>query len=158
MTCQVLFLLDLVVDFIEDTSLTFDGNQQPAGRSYFQTASTIPIDDWLDATDGGQGPGSNQPACWAIASGGKAGTPNTTQNFLLFTQYTVYFNFCDSGCSLSNLRCYCLLGDQVTYDLGQDYFGFEGTKYGNWYSFLSVVVTHLLVGAVLHGIQLAIHQ
>ena len=120
--------------FIEDTSLTFDGNQQPGGRSYFQTASTIPIDDWLDATDGGQGPGSNQPACWAIASGGKAGTPNTSQNLILGTQYTAYYNFCDSGCSLANLRCYCLLGDQVTYDLSQDYFGFEGTEYANYFS------------------------
>ena len=120
--------------FIEDTSLTFDGNQQPGGRSYFQTASTIPIDDWLDATDGGQGPGSNQPACWAIASGGKAGTPNTSQNLILGTQYTAYYNFCDSGCSLANLRCYCLLGDQVSYDLSQDYFGFEGTEYANYFS------------------------
>ena len=40
--------------FIEDTSLTFDGNQQP-GADLISIASTIPIDDWLDATDGGQG-------------------------------------------------------------------------------------------------------
>ena len=120
--------------FVEDTSLTFDGNQQPAGQNYFQTASTIPIDDWLDATDLGEGPGSNQPACWAIASGGKAGTPNTSQNLVLGTQYTVYYNFCDGGCDLSSLRCYCLLGDQVSYDLSDTYFGFTGTKYANYFS------------------------
>ena len=69
-----------------------------------------------------------------VASGGKAGTPNTSQNLILGTQYTVYYNFCDSGCSLANLRCYCLLGDQVSYDLSQDYFGFEGTEYANYFS------------------------
>ena len=120
--------------FIEDTSLTFDGNDQPGGQSYFQTASTISVDDWLDATEAGEGPGSNQPACWAIASGAKAGTPNTSQNLVLGTQYTVYFNFCDSGCSLANLRCYCLLGDEVEYDLDDSHFGFQGTRYANYFS------------------------
>jgi len=123
--------------FIEDTNLTFDGNDQPGGRSYFQTASTIPVSEWLDATDGGQGPGSNQPACWAIASGGKSGTPNTSQSFLIGTQYTVYYNFCDNGCSLANLRCYCLLGDEVQYDLQNNYFGFDGTEYANYFSFFT---------------------
>ena len=120
--------------FTEDTSLTFDGNQQPGGTNYFQTASTIPIDEFLAATDAGQGPGSNQPACWAIASGGKAGTPNSSQNLVLGTQYTVYYNFCDSGCNLNNLRCYCLLSDSVSYDLQNSYFGFDGTKFANYFS------------------------
>ena len=120
--------------FVEDTSLTFDGNQQPGGTNYFQTASTIPIEVFLDATDSGEGSGSNQPACWAIASGGKAGTPNTSQNLVLGTQYTVYYNFCDSGCDLSSLRCYCLLKDSVTFDLQDSYFGFDGTKFANYFS------------------------
>lgn len=120
--------------FVEDTSLTFDGNQQPGGTNYFQTASTIPIDEFLQATDNGEGPGSNQPACWAIASGNKAGTPNSSQNLVLGTQYTVYYNFCDSGCDLNNLRCYCLLTDGVNYDLQDTYFGFDGTTYANYFS------------------------
>lgn len=122
--------------FAEDTSLTFDGNQQPAGTNYFQTGSTIPIDDFLAATDVGEGPGSNQPACWAIASGGKAGTPNTAQNLLVGTQYTVYYNFCDTGCDLNSLRCYCLLSDSVNYDLQNSFFGFDGTKFANYFSTL----------------------
>ena len=120
--------------FTEDTTLTFDGNQQPAGQNYFQTASTVDVDAWLAATDAGQGPGSNQPACWAIASGGKAGTPNTSQNLVLGTQYTVYYNFCDSGCNINDLGCYCLLADQTSWDLSQSYFGHDGTRYANYFS------------------------
>ena len=85
----------------KDTSLTFDGNQQPGGTNYFQTSSTIPIDEFLAATDNGEGPGSNQPACWAIASGNKAGTPNTSQNLVFLRAFvgpfTTFFNLVKSN-------------------------------------------------------------
>jgi hypothetical protein len=116
------------------------GQDLAFGTNNFQNASTIDINDWLNATKYNEGglsnssPGSNQPACWAIASGTKANTPDDINivplppPLLLGSQVITYNNFCRSGCELSNLRCYCLLNNSVSYDLANDWFGFPGTR------------------------------
>jgi hypothetical protein len=134
--------------YTEDTTLTGGTNDTPTGTTYFDTASTIDVSKWLDATKyggggGGGSAGSNQPACWAIASGTLSGTATPTTQVITpipfpITQYTVYFNFCDSGCSFSSLKCYCLLANGVTYDLSQNWFGFDGTRFQNYQSGLGI--------------------
>jgi len=116
------------------------GQDIAQGVQSFQNASTVNIDDWLNATKYSEGglsngaPGSNQPACWAIASGEKANTPDNQiivplpPPLFLGSQLTAYSNFCRTGCSLSNLRCYCLIKSQYSYSLGEDWFGFPGTR------------------------------
>jgi hypothetical protein len=126
--------------YTEDTSLTGGENDLPAGINYFRTASTIDVEAWLNATKASSptnsSPGSGQPACWAIASGSLAGTQKSSQQLLSpipfpIFQVTQRWGWCDSGCSLSNLRCYCLLTNSVSYQLSQDWFGITGTRYSN---------------------------
>lgn len=132
--------------FQEDPNLTDDGNDTPAGVNYFKTATTIDVQAWLDATKAespnNSAPGSGQPACWAIASGGLAGTSiqDSGINLIIpvppFIVYEVVqrYNFCSTGCSLSQLRCYCLLRDSVTYELEKDWFGIPGTRFSDYSS------------------------
>lgn len=126
--------------YTEDTSLTGGENDLPAGINYFRTASTIDVEAWLNATKAtnpnNNQPGSGQPACWAIASGSLAGTQKSSQQLLspipvIINQVTQRWGWCDSGCSLNSLRCYCLLKDSVSYELQNDWFGITGTRYSN---------------------------
>ena len=132
--------------FQEDPNLIDDGNDTPAGITYFKTATTINVEKWLDATKaespGNSAPGSGQPACWALASGSQAGTTIQSSgiNLILpvppFIVYEIIqrYNFCSTGCSLSQLRCYCLLKDSVTYDLEKDWFGIPGMRSSDYAS------------------------
>lgn len=116
------------------------GQDLAFGTNSFQNATTINITDWLNATKYSEGglsnnaAGSNQPACWAIASGTKSNTLDSVTivplppPLFLGSQVVTYNNFCRSGCDLSNLRCYCLLNSAVQYDLANDWFGFPGTR------------------------------
>ena len=108
--------------------------QDLAGSSNsFNTASTINIDAWLAATTYNEGgllngyPGSNQPACWAIASGTKKNQQDEKLFLVIGFRITAYTNFCRSGCDLSNLKCYCLLKTPVPYSLKDNWFGNDGT-------------------------------
>ena len=134
--------------YTEDTSLTGGENDFPNGINYFKTASTIDVEAWLNATKAtnpnNNSPGSGQPACWAIASGNLAGTQKSSQILIapLFPafiyQVTHRWGWCDSGCSLANLRCYCLLTNSVTYALQLDWFGITGARYNNSLSSLGI--------------------
>ena len=129
--------------FENDPSLTDTGNDVPIGINFFKTASTIDIDAWLDATKStapaNNSPGSGQPACWAIASGTLAGEEVQDVNtFLTFAEYISRYNQCESGCSITNLRCYCLLKDSVDYELDKDWFGIEGTRINEGQTFFSL--------------------
>jgi hypothetical protein len=123
--------------FTVDPNLTGGENDVPTGINYFKTASTVDVQGWLDNTKASSPsnstPGSGQPACWAIASGNLAGTEKSDVNLItplpvIINEVNQYYNFCDTGCSLSNLRCFCLLNEPVKYDLEQDWFGIEGTR------------------------------
>lgn len=117
-----------------------NGQDLAGSTNSFSTASTININDWLNATTYNDGtttnssPGSNQPACWAIASGTQANIQDGQQFFLLFNLITAYRNFCKADgssnpCGLDKLRYYCLLTSPVTYALQNTYFTHPGTKY-----------------------------
>lgn len=127
--------------FEDDPSLTDTGNDIPQGINYFKTASTIDVQAWLDATKASgpsnSTPGSGQPACWAIASGTLKGSEIQDVNPAVVASEVIQrYNFCNTGCELSTLKCYCLLKDSVNYDLTQDWFGIEGTRYNDYTDFL----------------------
>ena len=126
--------------FYEDPNLGSGTNSTPNEINYFKTASTIDVEAWLEATKAtgpsNSAPGSGQPACWAIASGTLAGTQKSSQQLLsplpvIINQVTHRWGWCDTGCSLNNLRCYCLLTNQVVYELEKDWFGITGTRFNN---------------------------
>ncbi len=143
---------------IKPKSLPASGQDTSAGTNSYQNASTINITDWLNATKYDEGglsnttPGSNQPACWAIASGTKSGQPDEITivplppPLFLGSAVETYNNFCRSGCELSNLRCYCLLNQTVTYSLKEDWFGFPGTRIKNFIDSLIGCVPNLFDG------------
>ena len=123
--------------FADDPNLVDDGNDKPIGVNYFLSASTVDVTEWLDATKASgptnNSPGSGQPACWAIASGSLAGSEIQDQNLnlpfpIIVNEVIQRFNFCNTGCSISTLRCYCLLKDSVSYELEKDWFGITGTR------------------------------
>ena len=134
------------------------GQDLAFGTNNFQNASTINLNDWLNATKYSEGglsnnsPGSNQPACWAIASGTKAAKQDDVfivplpPPLVLGSKVETYNNFCRSGCELTNLRCYCLLSSNVTYSLQQDWFGFPGTRQRNYIDSLIGCVIDLFDG------------
>jgi hypothetical protein len=126
--------------FIEDPNLPSGVNGTANEINYFKSASTIDVEAWLDATKASgpnnDEPGSGQPACWAIASGTLSGTQKSSQQLLsplpvVINQVTHRWGWCDTGCSLANLRCYCLLTNDVNYDLEKDWFGITGTRFNN---------------------------
>lgn len=133
--------IGLTGGFADDPNLIDDGNDTPIGTNYFLTSSTIDVTQWLDNTKASgpsnNSPGSGQPACWAIASGALAGSEIQDQNLNLVFPVVVNeviqrFNFCNTGCSLSTLRCYCLLKDSVSYELEKDWFGITGTRFSDY--------------------------
>jgi len=123
-----------------------NGQDLAGSVNSYRTGTTINIDDWLNATryDNTGPPGSNQPACWAIASGSKAGTPDDILFLIIGSQIKAYRNFCREGCSLSSLRCYCLLTQNITYQLHLDYFNHPGTKYAIFSSAFGICGLELL--------------
>ena len=85
------------------------------------TASTVPIQSWMDNTkypngSSSEGPGTNQPPCWAMASGI---TSRSEQIYTSTGFETVYSNYCYDlkGTAANQLRYYCLLNVGTTFDL-----------------------------------------
>jgi hypothetical protein len=119
---------------VKPAKAPISGQDLAGSTNSFDTASTINIDDWLGATTYNEGgltntaPGSNQPACWAIASGTKSGQQDGQFFLLIGVRISAYTNFCRSGCELSSLRCYCLLKNDTSYALQNDWFGNDGTR------------------------------
>jgi len=99
-----------------------DTEARSQGVGYRFAATTIPIDDWLDNTqypNGGstEGAGTNQPPCWAIASG-QTSRSNPIDTNIGFE--VVYSNYCydlsGSG-GLNTLRYQCLLTQSTDFSL-----------------------------------------
>jgi hypothetical protein len=144
---------------IKPKTLPASGQDTASGVNSFANATTINLNDWLNATKYNSGglsnsnPGSNQPACWAIASGTKANTPDSVlvvplpPPLFLGSQLTAYTGFCRSGCDLTTLRCYCLLNNAVSYDLANNWFGFQGTQIKRYVDSLIGCVPDLFFGA-----------
>ena len=110
-------------------------NDEPRsqGIGWRTTATTIPIDDWLDNTQySNEGPGTNQMPCWAIASG--LGAPSQLVQgtfFGLSFSEVIYYNWChDSRGStgLSTFRYNCLLTSPTQFDLQEVDFA-QGPRY-----------------------------
>jgi len=94
---------------------------QPQGQGARNVASTVPISSWLDNTKyGSNGPGTNQPPCWAIASGALAGGIAPPVQTPFPGSEVVYFNLCynlsGSG-GLNAFRYYCLLTSNTGFNL-----------------------------------------
>lgn len=103
---------------IKTTNETSEPQAQGIG-SYF-TATTVPIGDWMNATqyNNSEGAGTNQPACWAIASGVYSGgyLPNVQNPFP--GAEVVYYNMCfdlPSPGGLNTLRYNCLLTSSTSF-------------------------------------------
>lgn len=99
-----------------------DTEARANGVGYRFAATTIPIADWLDNTqypNGGstEGAGTNQPPCWAIASG-QTSRSNQVDTNLGFE--VVYSNYCydlsGSG-GLNTMRYQCLLTQSTDFSL-----------------------------------------
>ena len=79
---------------------TSTNNPQPGGGMGRRNASTIPIQDWLDATVNSSGhPGSGQEQCRTVrwVPAGAVGETITTQSFFLGSQQTIYWGHCIIG-------------------------------------------------------------
>jgi len=101
-------------------------SQGPGSRN---VASTVPIQTWLNNTgynNNAQGPGTNQPACWAIASGQQAaGYQNNGVETNLGFEVN-YYNLCydaEPPTGLNSFRYYCLLTSSTGFNLGNILFG-----------------------------------
>ena len=100
-------------------------NAQSQGIGSYYNATTIPIQEWLDETrynnDQSLAPGTNQPPCWAIASGATALNPSdAVQGNFGFE--VVYSNYCydlRGAGGLNAMRYYCLLNQNVNFNLSQ---------------------------------------
>jgi hypothetical protein len=113
------------------------------GICYYKVATTVNIQNWLVATThpNASTPGSNQPACWAVASNvaaiAETGTQNPQTETVLvdiFEKYT--FNVCwnDGSSIFPDLRYNCLLTGDVVYQIGAyDYFGRRGEVRRKWW-------------------------
>ena len=114
------------------TTNEMTGDARPFGQGFRRTASTIPIQLWMDNTTYDNNPdnlpGTNQQPCWAIASGALAA--QLPSSLLLNSgpfgvSQTVYHNVCNnfrttatSSPGLTTLRYYCLLNVATVFDLG----------------------------------------
>lgn len=146
---------------IKPRNAPVNGQDLAGGSNSYNNASTININDWLNATRYNEGglsnttAGSNQPACWAIASGTLSGTEDSIQivplppPLLLGSQVTTYNNFCRTGCELTNLRCYCLNNTNITYNLGRDWFDIPGTIIRQFVDSLIGCVPDLILGPTI---------
>ena len=105
---------------IKTTNEDSEARSQGIGSRF--NATTIPIQDWLDNTqypNGGssEGAGTNQPPCWAIASGETARS-QPVQTSATFE--VVWSNFCydlQGSAGLNSLRYQCLLTQQTNFSL-----------------------------------------
>lgn len=96
------------------------------GIGSYYTASTIPIQKWMDNTryNSGEDPGTNQKPCWAIASGvtSRSSPIDSTAG----VAEVVYSNYCynlPGASGLNSLRYQCLLNVQTEFDLNDiDFF------------------------------------
>lgn len=115
---------------IKSSNTPNTGLDVSAGSCAYRTASTISINDWLNSTriqnSTSYPPGSNQPPCWAIASGAAAtaiGGPVVDDSILGGalggTGEFIYYNICYTGGTLNELRYNCLLTETTQYRLGQ---------------------------------------
>ena len=111
-------------------------NDEPRsqGIGWRTTATTIPIDDWLDNTNyNGEGPGTNQMPCWAIASG--IGAPSRfAEPTSIFTE-VIYYNWCGDArgsAGLSTFRYNCLLTSPTQFDLQEVDFA-PGPRYKSFF-------------------------
>ena len=101
------------------TAETSSAAPRPEGRTGKRNASTIAIQDWLDATryngDSSQPPGSAQEPCKAIDkwSPGDGGGPTSSQAGGL--QETIYWGGCIFGAGESSYTYGCISNDE--YDL-----------------------------------------
>ncbi len=96
---------------------------QAQGQGSYYVASTIPIQQWQDNTRYNNAvtndPGTNQPPCWAIASGATARPPSTAVESSLGFE-VVYSNYCYDlygAAGLNALRYNCLLNAPTDFPL-----------------------------------------
>lgn len=114
---------------IKTTNEITDAATQGIGSRF--VASTIPIQTWLDNTQypnssSNQGAGTNQPPCWAIASGIQAGGYENNGVFQSLGFETVYYNMCydaEGPAGLAAFRYYCLLTSATAFNLQNVTFG-----------------------------------
>ena len=113
------------------TTNEMTGDPRPFGQGFRRSASTIPIQLWMDNTTYDNNPtnlpGTNQQSCWAIASGQVAAQlpGSLIRNSGIFgVSQTVYHNVCNnfrtsetSSPGLTTLRYYCLLNAPTFFDL-----------------------------------------
>ena len=105
---------------IKTTNEDTEARSQGIGSRF--NATTIPIQDWLDNTQypngaNSEGAGTNQPPCWAIASGetSRSQAVNTSATFEV-----VYSNYCydlSGAAGLNSLRYQCLLTQSTDFSL-----------------------------------------
>ena len=96
------------------------GGPRGQGIGSYYTASTIPIQKWMDNTqyNNSEGAGTNQKPCWAIASGITSRSSQVDNQSGVAE--VVYSNYCYnlSGASgLNSLRYQCLLNQATNFDL-----------------------------------------
>ena len=98
-------------------------NVQAQGIGSYYVASTLPIQQWMDNTRWDNSvtndPGTNQPPCWAIASGATARAPSTAVEST-FGFEVVYANYCYDlygAAGLNTLRYNCLLNAPANFPL-----------------------------------------
>ena len=117
------------------------------GRTGRKNASTIPIQDWLDATrynnDSSQPPGSAQAPCKAIDKW--RSSASTTQNLVIGTQETLYYGYCIFGYGQQSYTYGCLSNEEYTLDGGElegSPNGSDVARYGNAVEVLGVCVSN----------------
>ena len=98
-------------------------NVQAQGIGSYYVASTLPIQQWMDNTRWDNSvtndPGTNQPPCWAIASGATAIPPSQAVEST-FGFEVVYANYCYDlygAAGLNTLRYNCLLNAPADFPL-----------------------------------------
>ena len=116
------------------------------GRTGRKNASTISIQDWLDATrynnDSSQPPGSAQAPCKAIDKW--KSVASTTQNLVIGVQETLYYGYCIFGYGQQSYIYGCLSNEEYTLDGGElegSPNGSDVARYGNAVEALGVCVS-----------------
>lgn len=112
-----------------------DTEPKSNGIGSYQTASTIPLSDWLDNTKygGNQAAGTNQPPCWAIGSGAASPSQLVESTTILGSiAEVIYYNYCHDlrgNAGLSAMRYQCLLASQTSFNLRNiDFFAAPAYK------------------------------
>ena len=105
---------------IKTTNENTEARSQGIG-SYFN-ATTIPIQGWMDNTQypngsSSEGAGTNQPPCWAIASGVTARSQPVETNTGFEVVYSNYCYDLTGSAGLNSLRYQCLLNSGTSFSL-----------------------------------------